>query len=188
MDTESTLPMLAQHSGIADDGESHTGRSGIENIRCYVVTGDDELGAKQAASRLAERLGYFHIDGSRFHSRRSLKKMAAGRELDEGELRGWLTTLSGELAAARMESWPVVLSCQALERSHKELLRKGDPELVFVHLAGEVASEDDSVSPAPPMHRLDTVLLMGEERGVVVNATAPFEEVMRTILEYRRRV
>jgi gluconokinase len=122
--------------------------------RCYVVTGALG-GAKEIGASLAARLGYFHMDGDLYHSRRSIKKIASGIALNEHELVDWLTTLSGELAAARAESWPVVLSCSAPRRIHRDILRKGNPGLVFVHVAGHCGGTDDRVKhgETPAMHQ-----------------------------------
>ena len=44
--------------------------------------------------------------------------------------------------AAAIRDWsrqdrPTVLSCSALKRSYRDILRRGSPELRFVHLAGD---------------------------------------------------
>lgn len=137
--------------------------------RCYVVTGALGSGAGEIGARLAARLGYFHIDGNLYHSRRSIKKMAAGIALNEHELIDWLTTLSGELAAARAESWAVVLSCSAPRRSHRDILRKGNPDLVFVH--GLL----DLEPPAP------------DEPGIAMSTEFPLDDIMKQLLAHHHQ-
>lgn len=95
--------------------------------------------------------------------------MAAGIALNEHELVDWLTTLSGELAAARAESWAIVLSCSAPRRSHRDILRKGNPDLVFVH--GLLDLE-------PPA---------SDESGIAVPIEFPLDDIVKRLIAHRHQ-
>ncbi len=63
--------------------------------------------------------------------------MSAGRPLDDDDRRPWLETLASLLAVHEADGVGTVLTCSALRRSYRDLLRGGLPAgaVYFVHLA-----------------------------------------------------
>jgi gluconokinase len=51
--------------------------------------------------------------------------------------------LAGWIAAQDAHGRSSVMSCSALRRSHREVLRTGAPNVVFVHLDGDSAAGED---------------------------------------------
>ncbi|MCE8043372.1 gluconokinase [Halomonas daqingensis] len=86
---------------------------------------------------LARRLGATFIDGDDYHSPASVAKMAGGIPLDDEDRREWLEALADLIDASRRRDETLVLACSALKRRYRELLRRGDPELVYLFLQGE---------------------------------------------------
>ena len=80
--------------------------------------------------------------------------MAAGQALTDADRQGWLAALSARLAQARAAGEGVVLSCSALKRAYRDVLRQGAPDLrlVFLHgsrelLAARIAARTDHYMP-----------------------------------------
>ncbi|MBK4737738.1 gluconokinase [Noviherbaspirillum sp. DKR-6] len=93
-------------------------------------------GKSSIGQRLAERLGLPHIEGDAYHSSASVTKMSAGIPLTDDDRADWLLRLKSEIATRRDQGTGVVLSCSALKRRYRDVLRGGAPDLLFFHLAG----------------------------------------------------
>jgi len=109
----------------------------------WVVMGVSGCGKSTIGAALAARLGLRFIEGDAFHPARNVAKMSAGLPLDDHDRADWLHALSAEIAAARHAGSGLVLSCSALKRRYRDLLRQADPALRFAHLQGprEVIAE-----------------------------------------------
>lgn len=114
--------------------EKNTSTSDL-NIR-FVVMGVSGCGKSTVGSALAQRLGIRYIEGDQFHSDENLRKMAAGMPLTDEDRKGWLLELQSQLRAAKEVRESVVLTCSALKRAYRDLLREADSNLMFVHLVG----------------------------------------------------
>lgn len=101
-----------------------------------VVMGVSGCGKSTVGSALARRLDMRYIEGDQFHSAGNLHKMGAGIPLTDEDRKGWLLELQSQLRAARDAGESVVLTCSALKRSYRDLLREADPQLMFIHLVG----------------------------------------------------
>ena len=97
-----------------------------------VVMGVAGCGKSAAGTLLASRLGLPLVEGDDFHPQGNIDKMRQGLPLDDTDRAGWLQRLAEELVA-----YPggAVLTCSALKRSYRDLLRTPVPGLKFVHLA-----------------------------------------------------
>lgn len=103
----------------------------------WVVMGVSGCGKSEIGSRLAARLQIEHVEGDRDHPPQNIAKMSAGVPLNDDDRRDWLLILQRRIRDAVKESRGLVLSCSALKRKYRDLLRAGDPDLVFIHLHGE---------------------------------------------------
>lgn len=119
----------------AADATAHL-PGGSSELR-LVVMGVSGCGKSEIGHRLASRLGIQYLEGDAFHPASNVAKMSAGIPLDDDDRLGWLGVLAGEVAAARRDGHGLVLSCSSLKRRYRDLLRAGDPRLVFVHLHGD---------------------------------------------------
>ena len=77
------------------------------------------------------------IEGDDFHSNKSKRLMRSGVPLNDALRAGWLEALGGELAARPAG---VVVTCSALKRAYRDILRRHAPGLRFVFL--EVTYEE----------------------------------------------
>lgn len=102
----------------------------------WVVMGVSGCGKSEIGRALAAALRVPFLEGDAFHSAANVAKMAAGIALDDIDRADWLLSLQAEIAAARARGDGLVLSCSALKRRYRDLLRAADPQLRFAHLAG----------------------------------------------------
>jgi|SRR5450830_121715 len=102
----------------------------------WVVMGVCGCGKSTVGAALAQALGVAFVEGDAFHPPANVAKMSAGLPLDDADRAGWLDALAGQIRAARERDAGLVLSCSALKRRYRDLLRQSDPALRFVHLHG----------------------------------------------------
>jgi gluconokinase len=162
-----------------------------KQARRWVVMGVSGCGKSEIGSRLAAKLGVPHVEGDSDHPPENIAKMAAGIPLDDTDRHGWLLVLQERIRRAAEQGEGLVLSCSALKRRYRDLLRAGDPGLVFVHLHGEreiiAARMQARANHFMPVTLLDSQfrdleLLARDERGVQIDITlAPDEIVARAL-------
>lgn len=102
-----------------------------------VVMGVSGTGKSTIAKLLATRLKYPFIEGDDHHPAENIAKMEAGQPLTDADRAGWLSILRDQISHAASSNQPLILTCSALKRRYRDLLRQGDPTLVFVHLHGD---------------------------------------------------
>ena len=98
------------------------------------VMGVSGSGKTTVGAALAQRLRVPFADADDFHPPENVAKMAAGVPLDDADRLPWLHTI-GAWLAAHADSGGVV-SCSALKRSYRDVLRAAAPTQFFVHLDG----------------------------------------------------
>lgn len=131
----------------------------------YVVMGVSGCGKSEIGARLAARLGCRHIEGDSYHPLRNIEKMGAGIALDDADREDWLERLSAEIERAKADGRGLVLSCSALKRKYRDLLRQGDPDVIFIHLWGERSLIEDRMR-ARPNHFMPVSLLDSQFRDL----------------------
>ena len=131
-------------------------------------------GKSTVGQQLASARGVGFAEGDLFHPPENVARMAAGIALTDADRQGWLATLADHLAAARNAGQGLVLSCSALKRSYRDILRRGVPDVMFVHLAGtrELLAARMSRRPGHymPASLLDSQLAILEPPGADENA------------------
>ncbi|MGW4641671.1 gluconokinase [Sphaerisporangium sp. NPDC004334] len=149
------------------------------------VTGS---GKTTVGAALAQRLRVPFADADDFHSPASIAKMSAGIPLDDDDRLPWLRSIGAWLAAHAAGGG--VVSCSALKRSYRDVLREAAPQVCFVHLAGDqqvvsrrVAGRPGHFMPASLVASQFATLepLRPDEHGVVLDLT---HDVDRLVEDY----
>jgi carbohydrate kinase (thermoresistant glucokinase family) len=91
------------------------------------VTGS---GKSTLGKALARALGWQFVEGDTLHPAANIKKMVAGKPLDDEDRVPFLANVAQALAQSR--SHGIVVSCSALKRSYRDQIRTGDPDVLFV--------------------------------------------------------
>lgn len=99
------------------------------------VTG---AGKSTVGAALARALGAEFVEGDDFHPPENRARMAAGIPLTDADRAGWLQALAAQLAQAHADGRGLVVSCSALKRSYRDVLRAAAP-VRFVFLDGDRA-------------------------------------------------
>lgn len=158
----------------------------------WVVMGVSGSGKSDVGRALSEALGVPFLEGDSFHSAANVAKMSAGTPLNDDDRAGWLLTLQEQIRNARDSDIGMVLSCSALKRRYRDLLRAGDPALRFAHLAGERELIEARMKARPghymPPSLLDSQLqalepLQADEAGIVLDIRKPIAELVSEILK-----
>jgi gluconokinase len=156
-----------------------------------VVMGVSGCGKTTVAEGLAAVTGWRFAEGDAYHPRANVDKMASGVPLTDEDRLPWLRRLAswiGEQEAAGRSS---VLSCSALRRAYRDVLRSGasDVRLVHLHGAREVLEERLAARAGHffPARLLDTQLatleaLQPDETGVVVDIDLPPQDQVAAAL------
>jgi gluconokinase len=92
-------------------------------------------GKSLIGASLARALGLEFIEGDAYHPPENVARMSAGIALTDDDRQTWLAAIATRLAAARAEAG-LVVSCSALKRRYRDVLRAGTTDVQFVHLAG----------------------------------------------------
>ena len=113
-------------------GAVHTG--------LYVIMGVSGSGKSLIGAQLARALDVEFVEGDDLHPPANVQRMAAGIPLTDADRHGWLMAIAARLREARRARTGLVISCSALKRSYRDLLRSvGDADVRFVYLAGSRA-------------------------------------------------
>ena len=105
--------------------------------KVIVVMGVSGSGKTSVGSELAQRVGWQFFDGDDFHPPQNVQKMAQGTPLNDADRIPWLETLQKLIHTQISQGNSIVLACSALKASYREILCKNNPEVMFVHLAGD---------------------------------------------------
>jgi len=110
-------------------GAIHTG--------LYVIMGVSGSGKSLIGAMFARALDVEFVEGDDLHPPDNLRRMAAGIPLTDDNRRGWLTKIADRLRDAKRAGLGLVVSCSALKRIYRDLLRSvAAADLRFVYLAG----------------------------------------------------
>lgn len=96
-----------------------------------VIMGVAGCGKSTLGQALAQCTGWPLIEGDDFHSAENKARMASGLPLRDADRQDWLRSLAGEL---QQRKGGAVLTCSALKRSYRDILRAASPRLAFVFL------------------------------------------------------
>jgi gluconokinase len=104
--------------------------------RQLIVMGVAGAGKSTVAAALAARLGCEVADADDFHPPSNVAKMSAGVPLEDADRWPWLEAIAAWIRAHDQAGRTAVVTCSALKRAYRDLLRAASPHGVFVHLTG----------------------------------------------------
>ena len=155
-----------------------------------VFMGVSGSGKSTAALAVRDLLGWEFAEGDDFHPQANVDKMAAGYPLSDEDRAPWLETLAEWTAERDAAGTPTLLSCSALRRSYRDVLRRGGPGTFFVHLVGDkglllerMSGREHFMPPSLLESQLDTLEPLGEdEAGMSVDVANPPGRIARMVL------
>ena len=103
----------------------------------YVMMGVSGAGKSLIGAQLARALDIEFVEGDGLHPPDNVRRMAAGIPLTDDDRHGWLIRVAARLREAKRAGAGLVVSCSALKRTYRDLLRSvGEADVRFVYLAG----------------------------------------------------
>ncbi len=108
-----------------------------------VVMGVSGTGKTTVATALRDLTGRSFAEADDFHPAANVEKMRAGIPLDDDDRAPWLARLAEWMTRESDAGRSTVITCSALKRSYRDILRSASGTVFFAHLSGsaEVIAE-----------------------------------------------
>ncbi|TXR58224.1 gluconokinase [Quadrisphaera setariae] len=135
-------------------------------------------GKTTVAQLLAKDLGWVFAEADEFHPRANIAKMENGHPLTDDDRWPWLGAIRDWASERSDAGEDAVVTCSALKRSYRDLLRGSRARVRFVHLDGppellaqRIGGRTGHFMPSSLLgSQLDTLEPLGtDEDGVVVS-------------------
>src|SRR5260370_19935987 len=101
-----------------------------------LVMGVAGSGKSIVAALLSAALGCQFQEGDVLHPQENLEKMSRGEPLTDSDRLPWLERIAGKIDEWRKLGECGVLTCSALKRSYRTIIRGKHPEVTLVYLEG----------------------------------------------------
>jgi gluconokinase len=99
-----------------------------------VVMGVSGSGKSTLAKGISTLLGWEFAEGDAFHSDANVAKMHSGRPLTDEDRWPWLRAIGDWISTKQAAGESAVVTCSALRRVYRDLLREGRPAVRFLHV------------------------------------------------------
>jgi gluconokinase len=157
-----------------------------------IVMGVSGSGKTTLAQGIAARMGWLYAEGDDFHSQANVNKMASGHPLTDEDRWPWLRSIGTWIDEHEKDGRSAVVTCSALRRVYRDLLR-GDREhvrFVYLEVPEDVLRDrlEHRTGHYMPPSLLPSQLatlepLQPDEPGVVVHAHADPEDSINEALD-----
>lgn len=164
----------------------------MDSPQHLVVMGVAGSGKSTVAGLLAHRLGWPYAEADEFHPPRNVARMAAGIPLTDDDRWPWLEALRDWLSEQATQGHSTVVTCSALRRAYRDVLRQAAGQVRFVHLHGDhrliaerVTRRSGHFMPAALVASQFQALepLGADEDGLTVGVDAAPEEIARQVVD-----
>lgn len=99
-----------------------------------IVMGVSGSGKTTIAKAVVDRTGWVFAEGDEFHPPANVEKMRAGHALDDEDRWPWLDSIATWIGEQEAAGRDAVVTCSALRRPYRDLLRRGHPSVEFAHV------------------------------------------------------
>lgn len=156
-----------------------------------VVAGVSGSGKSTVAAGIAARTGAQLADGDDFHAPAAVEKMRAGTPLTDVDRAPWLRSIGAWIDTQHRAGVPAVISCSALRRTYRDVLRGGRPYVRFLLLDVPAEVLDERLARRTghfmPASLLPSQLALlqplgPEEPGATIDATGNADDVVSAAL------
>jgi len=157
-----------------------------------VVMGVSGSGKTTVAEGIATAMGWEFAEGDTFHSEANVAKMASGHPLTDEDRWPWLRAIGTWIEDHQRDGTSAVITCSALRRVYRDLLREGRPGVRFCHVTADPALIEDRMQHREghfmPASLLPSQLatledLEPDEPGRAVSAAGTPDEVQHRALK-----
>lgn len=157
-----------------------------------VVMGVAGSGKTTVAKGIAVSMSWLFAEGDAFHPEANVEKMHSGIPLTDEDRWPWLRLIGDWMSGQEDAGQSVVVTCSALRRPYRDLLREGRPAVRFCHVtAGQRMIQDrlehrqGHYMPASllPSQLATLEPLEPDEPGVTVSGEGSEPEVLARALD-----
>ncbi|WP_150123444.1 gluconokinase [Halotalea alkalilenta] len=156
-----------------------------------IFMGVSGSGKTTAAQAFAQRMGWAFAEADEFHPQANIDKMSAGIPLQDEDRWPWLRDIRDWISAKGEAGENVVLTCSALKRSYRDLLREAECDVRFVLLDVDYEVLTERMRSRKghymPVSLLDSQLatlerLTADEPGETINAESTPESIVDQVI------
>lgn len=164
-----------------------------EPTRHVVVMGVSGSGKTTIARGVADATGLEFAEADAFHAPENIAKMEAGTPLTDEDRWPWLQSLAEWMDAKADAGVSTIITCSALKRTYRDVLRDGPPSVDFLHLdgpaeviKGRMSKREGHFMPTSLLQsQIDTLeALEPDESGIVLDLRQPPEELIERALTW----
>jgi gluconokinase len=187
--TQSVGPGRETLTGVRPADIDQRAGSGAPSVT-IVLMGVAGSGKSTVLKRIRERWGWPSAEGDEFQTASNVAKMSAGQPLNDRDRWPWLRALAAWIGSREAAGDNCVLTCSALRRAYRDVLRDGHPSVRFVHLVAAPvtlqARVEQRLEHYMPASLLGTQLetleaLHADEPGMVASSERPIDQVIDVI-------
>ncbi|WP_245198584.1 gluconokinase [Jiella mangrovi] len=162
-----------------------------EQPTALVIMGPSGVGKSTTAELIAARLGWPFAEADEFHPKANIEKMTKGVPLNDEDRAPWLASIRDWISREAQSGVSTVLTCSALKRSYRDILRQAGAKVRFVALEADPDIVSSRLEHRKGHYMPKSLLqsqfadfqpLEADEDGFSVPVIAPPDEVVRTIL------
>jgi len=158
--------------------------------KALILMGVSGCGKTTIGESLSARLGWDFIEGDSVHSPENVEKMSRGIPLTDEDRLPWLKELHALLIERQTQGKSVIVSCSALKRSYREILRRGIDDVQFVFLEGDYDTildrmqnrEGHYMRPGMLRSQFEALERPDESEALIVSIEQPVEDTVEEIL------
>jgi gluconokinase len=157
-----------------------------------IVMGVSGSGKTTLAKGIATTMGWHFAEGDEFHSPANVAKMHHGHPLTDEDRWPWLEAIGSWINDEVAAGASAVVTCSALRRAYRDLLRAHRPAVRFLHVTAQPETIRDRVEhrsghymPASlvPSQLATLEPLQPDEPGVEVGSEGSLDEVLHRALD-----
>lgn len=164
----------------------------MPGMEILLVMGVSGSGKTTVGAMLAGRLGWTYAEADDFHPPANVAKMHQGIPLTDEDREPWLAAIAAWMDERIAAGQSAVVTCSALKRAYRDLLRDGRPQVRLVYLHGtkdligrRMAARHGHFFPAKLLESqfADLEEPRPDEHPVVVSVDAPAAEIVDAIVQ-----
>jgi gluconokinase len=166
-----------------------------QRLVTVVLMGVAGSGKSSVMAALVARLGWPALEGDTLHPPANVAKMADGVALTDADRAPWLEAIGDWISEREAERNSSLVTCSALRRGYRDVLRRRRPSVWFVHLVApgavleaRIQRREGHFMPASMLESQLATLepLEPDEPGTTVDATPPAEAIAEDVIETLR--
>ena len=167
-------------------------RPGSDTPDVVIVMGVSGSGKSTVAKGLSTVLGWEFAEGDAFHPEANVAKMRSGTPLTDDDRWPWLEAIGAWISGKEALGESAVVTCSALRRVYRDLLRRDRPHVRFLHVTAESDVILDRMEHRPGHYMPPSLLpsqlatlepLEADEPGVMVSVAGSPEEIVDRALD-----